>query len=94
MKLLLATLLLMPLMAHAGTCEELSDLSGSIMKARQSGVSMQKAMAIAGDDKYTRSKVIQAYEHSRFQTDEYQMRAISDFSDKAYLECIRSLGSK
>lgn len=95
MKLLFATLLIMPLVANAGTCESLSDLSGSIMKARQAGVSMQKAMAIANDgnkealNNYTRLQVIKAYDSPRFTTDDYQMRAISDFSDEAYLECVK-----
>lgn len=79
-------------------CRSLSDLAGSIMKSRQSGVPMTRAMGITDDielpsfKELVRSFVIQAYKEPHYQSEKYKQRAIVSFSDNIYLECLNFVG--
>lgn len=74
-------------------CTYIYDAANQIMSARQSGVPMPKLMQIirkSGGQKIDEDMVTEAYEVSRFSTEEYAKRAISDFSDAWYLLCIKA----
>lgn len=95
MKTLIITLLLItPLTAQAAICDDLSDVSGAIMTARQNGMSMSELWRVKADKRlrpYTRSKIKDAYSEPKYSTDEYQQNAINDFKDQAFLECIKAV---
>lgn len=75
------------------TCKALSTLGGSIMRGRQEGVPMSRMMEIAleGDAVLTKFKqafVELAYLEPRYSSDEFKQRAIRDFEDSRYQECL------
>lgn len=76
------------------TCHLIAGLSSEIMRARQSGVPMTDAMNVVNDieieqvKKLTRSIVIQAYKENIWSTEKYKQRAINEFSNSLYLECL------
>lgn len=77
-------------------CGTLGTHAEAIMEARQAGVSMQKMIEASGSipgpaaaKEFTRSLVIKAFEHPRFSTESYKRRAIENFRDTVYLECIK-----
>lgn len=87
---------LMALSWHAGAadkmqmCKTYSDLAETVMKARQAGVSMSRAMEVVSDDPAVRELVIMAYDEPRMSVEKNQQRSIEDFRDSAYLACIKS----
>lgn len=66
-------------------CKSYSELAGSIMSARQEGTEMSKLMSNSTSPEL----VVSAYELSRYTTETYKASAISDFANKAYLDCIK-----
>lgn len=90
-------LLLIAVSSHAGTlaeniatCDTPTKLANSIMIARQIGVPMQEIMAAFPGDPTTLyiAIVTEAYAVPAFQGQEYRDRAIAEFTDKTYLECV------
>lgn len=77
-----------------GECRALSDLAEAIMKNRQAGVAMTRAMEVTDGieieylRKLVRGFVIEAYKEPHYQTESYKQRAITNFSDVVYLECL------
>lgn len=96
-KLIAILAIMLTTSVHAGTCEMLSDLSGSIMDARQAGVKMQTLLknVANGEDKhvnwYSRHEIKRAYKEPRFSTASYQNNAILDFENEAYSICLDAL---
>jgi|GEM_PF-2347695 len=77
-------------------CQVNSELAEVIMKNRQQGMSMAKVMEIAdmsSQDKmlsaFVESYIIKAYDSPRYSTGEMQIRAIENFRDERYLECVK-----
>lgn len=71
-------------------CREIGTLAESIMTNRQNGTSIVQMMDIADGNGLAQSLVVAAYEEPRFSTPRYQAESISDFRDRAYLECFRA----
>ena len=77
-------------------CRKLSGVAKTIMEARQKGMPMADMMDVAtaqGDTpfgNFTKSTTIAAYEEPRFGTPEMRSRAISEFENGIYLECIKN----
>jgi len=69
-------------------CSSYSELARVIMRNRQFGVSMSKAMVAAGD--YS-NLVVEAYKSPRYNTTEYKQRAMEEFSTEAYVDCFTIL---
>lgn len=71
-------------------CDKVSSTAETLMKARQRGVSMSSLMNSAGDNKTIKAMVIDAFEKPRFNSDPYVKRAIEEFRDRWYLECVKT----
>lgn len=69
-------------------CKALSENAESLMKARQHGADMAMAMEIDSDPVF-HSMVIKAYEVPRFSTGHMQTKAVEEFKNDVYLNCIR-----
>jgi len=91
MKVLIAAVLMMGMAFGASAsnnCGPVADLAKTIMKARQSGMSIVKAMEIAGDDKGVQAIVRLAYMEPRYSSELYRESAATDFETEVYLICI------
>ena len=76
------------------TCGDLGELATTIMKNRQSGVSMSKMMdAIAGKDggALPEKLIISAYDSPRYSTQRMQKRTVEEFRDEVYLGCVKAM---
>ena len=72
-----------------GSCENTGIIAAKIMEARQVGIPISKLLQVAEGSKTTEAMVHQAFDVSRFQTDEYQQRAIRDFREKWEVTCYK-----
>lgn len=91
MKVLIAAVLMMGMAFSASAsdnCGPVAELAKTIMKARQSGMSVVKAMEIAKDDKGVQAIVRLAYMEPRYSSDLYRENAATDFETEVYLICI------
>lgn len=98
-KLLTGVLLLaLSIPSYADTdsfCRSISVMAEGVMGARQSGVSMVRAMQIAdeGDENFRplfAEIVKDAYSQHRYFTKDYQNKEITEFGIKHYLNCLES----
>ena len=95
-KLLLATALLTAsTVTNANQlCDELSELAGTVMSARQNGVDMSVIMKIMVKDDSAdvigKEMTIKAYEVPRYSVEENKAREVKDFANNWYLACIES----
>lgn len=87
----------MPFLAMAedeekSTCQQFEKMAELIMKSRQAGISMSEVMGVSkiSEIELARKMVIAAYESPRYQTEEMKQRAIEEFKNEAYLQCIKS----
>lgn len=77
-------------------CSRAAKVAEHLMKARQSGVSLEDAMDAlvssypASAHKYVRKLVMDAYSIPRFSSPEYQWRAIAEFRDDSHLACLKA----
>lgn len=71
-------------------CSQISELSKTIMKARQVGVSMADSMGTASN-KLGEAIIIAAYDKPRYSTPKVQQQTIEDFSNEWYLQCVKEL---
>lgn len=91
MKVFIAAVLMMGMAfgtSASNNCGPVASLANTIMKARQSGMSIVKAMEIAGDDKGVQAIVRLAYMEPRYSSDLYRENAATDFETEIYLICI------
>lgn len=72
-------------------CRGLESMAETIMSARQAGVAMSKVMEIVKDDEVYQGFVMDAYDISRYSTEEYRRRSIEDFKNAKYLVCMKAL---
>ncbi len=78
-------------------CERVEEIAGLIMKGRQNGVPLSSILSSSVDENLyplLRTLAIGAYESPRFFTPDAQERAIMDFRNSTYLECIKALDNK
>lgn len=71
-------------------CKLLANVAETIMLCRQEGVPMEQVMDATAIVAFV-EVVIDAYDRPRFSTDELQRKAVSDFRDFYYLECVKAL---
>lgn len=76
-------------------CESLDALSSSAMSARQKGLALANVLKVADtvdgseDQKnYVQEIIKQAFGETRYSSPEYQEKAITDFRNKIYLDCL------
>lgn len=77
-------------MSVLDSCTLVGDLATSIMKGRQNGVNMAKALTIAKDSALSQKIVEMAYEHPRYSTDEYITREVENFTNDIISGCMKS----
>jgi hypothetical protein len=71
-----------------GSCENTGIIAAKIMEARQVGIPISKLLQ-AVEGKAAEAMVHQAFDVSRFQTEEYQQKAIRDFREKWEVTCYK-----
>lgn len=92
--LIIATLL--PGTAQAGEppeiteekCQGLHDYAANVMRARQLDIEVPQVMDIARGNKLQEILVRAAYREPSYTTEEYKQRAIREFANAAYLDCL------
>lgn len=89
MKYLLILLLSFPVFAEEekDICDSLESFASGVMKTRQHGISLKKVLSPA-KDKMLRYIIIEAYKVPGFSTDKHRKKAVIDFSNRIYLECL------
>lgn len=73
--------------AEPASCESVGLLAKTVMEARQSGVAMQDVMQ--GANELTRQLLIAAYEQPPYVSAGAKQRAITNFQNDVYLECVK-----
>jgi hypothetical protein len=75
-------------------CENIAGWAETIMKKRQSGVSLSKALATPmpgqDNDNLHEAMVLEAYKHPHYNTPEYQQRSVGNFRNKVHLYCLEA----
>lgn len=77
-------------------CTTIAKTATSIMQGRQIGVPMSNVMTLANQPHFTdvakllKSMVVEAYEQPRFSSKAHQDRAVTEFSNKQMLACMRA----
>ncbi|MFC3331733.1 hypothetical protein ACFOEM_04570 [Paenalcaligenes hominis] len=62
------------------------------MKARQDGMRMQEVMEILGKDSVlVRRLAVAAYERPQFNREESKAKAVREFENDSYLDCIKKI---
>ena len=92
MKSLIAAVLMIGMAFSANAsekCVAAAELANTVMQTRQLGVSIVKAMELAGDNRAVRAIVALAYSKPRYSTEQFQQEARTDFETEVYLICIR-----
>lgn len=80
----------LPVLANkAASCEDAAEIAAVVMKARQAGVSMGRLLEMT-ESKLAEELVYQAYDVHRFDSDEYQQKAISNFREKWEIACLKN----
>lgn len=78
-----------------GRCEKVAELAEMIMSARQEGVPMVSMMknsgAGEGASDLSRMLIVGAYEKPGFSTKENRARAVVDFQNDVYLQCVKEM---
>lgn len=91
MKGLIAAVLMMGVAFGAtasDNCAPVAKLANTIMKARQSGMSVVQAMEIAKENEGVQAIVRLAYMEPRYSSDLYRENAATDFETEVYLICV------
>ena len=84
---------LIPAVSVGNDCRELCDVMANagevIMKGHQTGYPMKKMItAYSGAGDNIDELIMVAYNTPRYSTEESQQRAIGEYRDKVYLECV------
>ncbi len=85
--ILLAIASVFPAYATEATCAQQAQLAGTIMRARQSGVPMSKAMDIVRGSRVSEVMVEYAYSEPRYLSDLYIDRSVQEMENMAYAIC-------
>lgn len=73
--------------AQAQDCKVIGDLAETIMKARQTGVTLSEIISLPTATTLGKRMAIDAYKRPRFSTDEFQQSAITDFRAEWEVAC-------
>jgi len=75
-----------------GSCDDIYKLAESMMKARQKGAELPKILDVIernGSSDAVKKLAIMAYKEPRWNNENLQKRAISEFANKFMLECLK-----
>lgn len=84
-----------PVLADVETCTKFASLAERIMQVRQDGVPLSEVLNVGSDPEVKeliKSLALVAYKTPRYYGDEAKSEAITNFSDKALLQCLEELG--
>lgn len=86
--ILLSLLAVSPIAKSADVelCEQIQELAEVIMTARQDGAKLNDMMA-ASDNRLAHEIVIDAYKEARYNTPQFKLKAVNEFSNKWVLGC-------
>lgn len=76
------------------TCSSVGELAQIIMEKRQDGVAMEALIdSVSKTEKpeLAEELIISAYEKSQYNGEDYKRKAIAEFRDSAYLQCVKSM---
>ncbi|NLA68292.1 MAG: hypothetical protein GX856_08645 [Gammaproteobacteria bacterium] len=81
--------------AREQVCEMKAKIARGVMERRQTGFPVEDAMEIARTAPevardYYRATTLAAYGQDRWSTPTMRLRAVEDFGNEAYMECIRN----
>ena len=93
-KLVLASAIAMGLSLNVSAeemsfCEQIEDLSRTIMDNRQSGIPMSTQYNLMDND-FVQKVVVLAYKVPEFSSPEYQQDAVNKFGNAAFMQCIET----
>lgn len=71
-----------------GVCDAVHEIATNVMSARQNGVSVRRAMEVMGGKAIGRDIVLDAYKETRWNSESTKERAVSEFANDYYLECV------
>ena len=80
-------------MASNNVCSLIDIYAKNVMEIRQMGGSMSDLMGMVDDGDYKdlyETIIISAFEVPRYNTEKNKQNAISDFTNKQYLECVKA----
>lgn len=76
------------------SCDDIAEITKSVMQLRQANAPIQDAMRLA-DGSFTgvnrivvKGLTIDAYSHPLYSTDEYKQREITEYSNNKYVGCM------
>lgn len=78
-----------PMSAMTQVCSQIANTARITMTARQAGVSMRSSMELTTEPIII-DIITEAYGHPAYATQKYQDKAIQDFEDKWYLQCVKA----
>ena len=70
-------------------CTSISNLARTVMTRRQQGAEMAELLRLADGNEVARGLVMDAYTHSRYQTESVRTRTIQEFGNSVHLMCLR-----
>ena len=73
----------------AEQCELAVQIAEAIMQNRQAGTPISKMMEVADGNQAIIGLILVAYDTPRFSTQEYQLQAVTDFSNEVGLACYK-----
>ncbi|WP_151790000.1 hypothetical protein [Acinetobacter junii] len=81
-------------------CEAVLSMSKVIMKGKQSGIPIDRALSLIKDEKgseniFTETNkliVLDAYDQPNFSSEKYKNEQLNDFTAKQYISCMKAAG--
>lgn len=76
------------------SCDDIAEITKSVMQLRQANAPIQDAMRLAdgsfiGVNRiFVKGLTIDAYSHPLYSTDEYKQREITEYSNDKYVQCM------
>lgn len=75
-------------------CAQKASIARTVMEGRQEGFPVEEALEIARTApevarEYWREQVLAAYDLPRYSSAQYQRRAVEDFGNEAFMDCMR-----
>lgn len=71
-------------------CTQISEVAALTMKNRQNGVTLAKALPMAGDSKLPQRMVIDAYQQGAYSSPDNMIRQQQDYANEWMLDCLRN----
>lgn len=77
-----------------GACDAVHEIASNVMSARQNGVSVRRAMELMGGTQIGTDIVLDAYKETRWNSESSKERAVTEFANDYYLECVEAFSDE